>query len=159
MCVCVCVCVPLLQVLEERQNACIAGIVEEVFRRVGQGIMRNNVNLFTAPRYVGVCAWFDEGEHPSTGQQAWVSVCICMYTHMYMQWLLKLYTVFVSTHLRWWWWWWCVLPFTFSTLPGLAPLRLHPRSHPHIPTPDSCCPQLWGAETCIPGEHGCSHHH
>ena len=42
-----CVCVPLVQVLEERQNACIAGIVEEVFRRVGQGIMRND--LFTAP--------------------------------------------------------------------------------------------------------------
>ena len=58
------------------------------------------------------------------------------------------------------------LPFTFSTLPGLAPLRLHPRSPPHIPTysihvhvPDSCCPQSWGAETCVPGEHGCSHHH
>ena len=45
--VCVCVCVPLVQVLEERQNARIAGIVEEVFRRVGQGIMRNA--LFTAP--------------------------------------------------------------------------------------------------------------
>ena len=91
---CVCVCVPLVQVLEERQNARIAGIVEEVFRRVGQGIPGND--LFTAPRYVGVCAWSDEGEHPSTGQQAWVSVCICMYTHMYMQWSLKQYTVFVS---------------------------------------------------------------
>ena len=65
-----------MQVLEERQNARIAGIVEEVFRRVGQGIMRNA--LFTAPRYVGVCAWSDEGEHPSTGQQAWVSVWYCV---------------------------------------------------------------------------------
>ena len=69
MCVCVCVCVPLVQVLEERQNARIAGIVEEVFRTGGwgQGIMRNA--LFTAPRYVGVCAWSDEGEHPSTGHK------------------------------------------------------------------------------------------
>ena len=33
--------------LEERQNARVARIVEEVFRRVGQGIMRND--LFTAP--------------------------------------------------------------------------------------------------------------
>ena len=30
------------------------------------------------PRYVGVCAWSDEGEHPSTGQQAWVSVWYCV---------------------------------------------------------------------------------
>lgn len=35
------------QVLEEKQNARVARVVEEVFRRVGQGIMRNS--LFTAP--------------------------------------------------------------------------------------------------------------
>ena len=131
MCVCVCVCVPLVQVLEERQNARIAGIVEEVFRRVGAG--NHEERPLHCPRYVGVCAWSDEGEHPSTGQQAWVSARICMYTHMYMQWLLKqyMYTVFVSTHLRWWW---CVLPFTVSTLPWLAPLRLHSCSPSHVPT-------------------------
>ena len=35
------------QVLEEKQNARVARVVEEVFRRVGQGVMRNG--LFTAP--------------------------------------------------------------------------------------------------------------
>eukprot|EP00731_Ephydatia_muelleri_P001007 Em0001g1007a len=35
------------QVLEEKQSARVARVVEEVFRRVGQGVMRND--LFTAP--------------------------------------------------------------------------------------------------------------
>eukprot|EP00731_Ephydatia_muelleri_P000971 Em0001g971a len=35
------------QVLEEKQSARMARVVEEVFRRVGQGVMRND--LFTAP--------------------------------------------------------------------------------------------------------------